>query len=116
MQTTIRAEVIGDENLRRTISLSNQACQECINTGMNAKTFNKSRLHHLTYHAIRKSHLELNSSLVTAVRGHASDMLKRLKLKQKPTKKRDSSIRLNHNTFRLLQDSKMVSFIAFVAQ
>lgn len=109
MQIAIRTEVFGDNDLRRTIILSNQACQECIDIGMKSKTFNKTRLHQLTYHAIRKAHPELNSSLVTAVRDQASDMLKRLKLKKKPTKKQHSSIRLNHNTFRFLPDSKMVS-------
>jgi len=109
MKVAIRAEVIGDDDLRNTIRLSNQACQECIGIGMREKTFNKTRLHHLTYSVIRKTHPELNSSLVTAVRDQASDMLKRLKLKRKPTKKQESSIRLNHNTFRLLPDSKIVS-------
>jgi IS605 OrfB family transposase len=109
MNVAIRAEVIGDDDLRNTIKLSNQACQECIDAGMKANTFNKTRLHQLTYRTIRKTHPELNSSLVTAVRDQASDMLKRLKLKIKPTKKQDSSIRLNHNTFRLLPDSKIVS-------
>jgi IS605 OrfB family transposase len=109
MNVAIRAEVIGDDDLRNTIKLSNQACQECIDAGMKANTFNKTRLHQLTYRTIRQAHPELNSSLVTAVRDQASDMLKRLKLKIKPTKKQDSSIRLNHNTFRLLPDSKIVS-------
>jgi len=109
MKVAIRAEVIGDDDLRNTIRLSNQACQECIDLGMQHKTFNKTRLHRLTYSVIRKTHPELNSSLVTAVRDQASDMLKRLKLKRKPTKKQDSSIRLNHNTFRLLPDSKIVN-------
>ena len=109
MNVAIRAEVIGDDDLRNTIKLSNQACQECIDAGMKANTFNKTRLHQLTYRLIRQAHPELNSSLVTAVRDQASDMLKRLKLKIKPTKKQDSSIRLNHNTFRLLPDSKIVS-------
>lgn len=105
----IKAEIIGDDNLINTILLSNQACQECINIGMTNKTFNKTRLHQLTYKQIRKAHPELNSSLVTAVRDQASDMLKRLKFKIKPTKKSDSSIRLNHNTFRILPESKLVS-------
>jgi len=109
MNVAIRAEVIGDDDLIRTIKLSNRACQECIEIGMREHTFNKTRLHQLTYQMIRKSHPELNSSLVTAVRDQASDMLKRLKLKKKPTKKNDSSIRLNHNTFRLLTDSKIIS-------
>lgn len=109
MNVAIRAEVIGDDDLRNTIKLSNQACQECINIGMTNKTFNKARLHQLTYKQIRKTHPELNSSLVTAVRDQASDMLKRLKLKIKPIKKQDSSIRLNHNTFRILPESKLVS-------
>jgi len=109
MQIAIKAEVIGDDDLRNTIRLSNQVCQECIEAGMEAKTFNKTRLHQLTYRMIRTAHPELNSSFVTAVRDQASDMLKRLKLEIKPTKKQTSSIRLNHNTFRLLQDSKLVS-------
>lgn len=109
MKLAIRAEVIGDNILKKTISLSNQACQECINIGMKEKTFNKTRLHHLTYHNIRKKHPELNSSLVTSVRDQASDMLKRLKLEKKPTKKQYSSVRLNHNTFKILPDSKIIS-------
>ena len=109
MLIAVRAEVIGNDDLERTISLSNQACQECIDIGMKANTFNKTRLHHLTYTVIRKAHPELNSSLVTAVRDQASDMLKRLKLKKKPTKKQHSSVRLNHNTFKFFPDSKIVS-------
>ena len=109
MDIAIRAEVISDQDLISTIRLSNQACQECINIGLQHKTFNKTRLHQLTYRKIRQEHPELNSSLVTAVRDQASDMLKRLKLKKKPNKKQDSSIRLNHNTFRLFPESKMVS-------
>jgi IS605 OrfB family transposase len=109
MGVAIRAEIIGDQDLIDTIRLSNQACQECIDIGMQNKTFNKTRLHQLTYKQIRITHPELNSSLVTAVRDQASDMLKRLKLKIKPTKKIDSSIRLNHNTFRILPESKLVS-------
>ncbi len=109
MQVAIRAEIIGDADLISTIKLSNQACQDTIEAGMINKTFNKSRLHQLTYKDIRASYPDLNSSLVTAVRDQASDMLKRLKLKNKPAKKQDSSIRLNHNTFRLLPDSKLVS-------
>jgi putative transposase len=109
MDIAIRAEVIGDDDLRNTIKLSNQACQECIDIGMKENTFNKTRLHQLTYQVIRRAHPELNSSLVTAVRDQASDMLKRLQLEIKPTKKQTSSVRLNHNTFKLLIDSKMVS-------
>jgi IS605 OrfB family transposase len=109
MNVAIRAEVIGDDDLINTIRLSNQACQECINIGMKEHTFNKARLHQLTYKVTRKAHPELNSSLVTAVRDQASDMLKRLKFKTKPFKKQTSSVRLNHNTFKLLPDSKIVS-------
>jgi len=64
MNIAIKAEIIGDDDLRNTIRLSNQACQECIDIGMKEHTFNKTRLHQLTYRVIRKSHPELNSSLV----------------------------------------------------
>ena len=109
MRVAIHGEVIWDNDLKQTITLANQACQECIDIGMKNKTFNKTRLHHLTYHYIRKKHPELNSSIVTAVRDQASDMLKRLKLKKKPTKKQHSSIRLNHNTFKFFPNSKIAS-------
>ena len=99
MLIAVRAEVIGNDDLERTISLSNQACQECIDIGMKANTFNKTRLHHLTYTVIRKAHPELNSSLVTAVRDQASDMLKRLKLKKKPTKKIVDKYKGEHSAF-----------------
>jgi len=109
MRIAIKTEVFGNDDLKNTIALSNQACQECIDIGMKAKTFNKTRMHQLTYHVIRKAHPELNSSLVTAVRDQASDMLKRLKLEKKPAKKQQSSIRLNHNTFKFFPDSRIAS-------
>lgn len=109
MQLAIKAEIIGDNNLIDTIRLSNLACQECINIGMKEKTFNKTKLHQLTYKVIRAAHPELNSSLVTAVRDQASDMLKRLKLKIRPNKKQESSVRLNHNTFKVFPESNIIS-------
>lgn len=109
MQVTIRTEVIGDQALVDTIRLANQACQECINEGMQNKTWNKTKLHNLTYKNIRAKYPLLNSSLVTAVRDQASDMLKRLKLKKKPLKNLNGGIRLNHNTLSVYADSKIVS-------
>ena len=46
---------------------------------------------------------------MTAVRDQASTMLKRLKLKKKPVKKLESSVVLNHNTFKIFVESKQVS-------
>ncbi len=109
MEVTISTQIAGDDILRDTILLANKACQDCIDAGLENKTFNKSRLHQLTYRRIRQSYPKLNSSLVTAVRDQASDMLKRLKLKKRPIKRNESSVRLNHNTFKLFTDSKQVS-------
>lgn len=109
MEVTISTQVLGDEILRDTILLANRACQDCIDAGLENETFNKTRLHQLTYRKVRQSYPKLNSSLVTAVRDQASDMLKRLKVRKRPIKRYGSSIRLNHNTFKLFIDSKRVS-------
>jgi putative transposase len=109
MQVTITARVEADEALKETIIYANRACQDIIDIGIKEKVYNKTRLHHLTYKIIRARYPTLNSSLVTAMRDQASDMLKRLKLKKRPMKKQTSSVRLNHNTFKLFAESKTVS-------
>ena len=100
MQVTIRAIIDADDALIETVRTANQACQHCLDVGFKHKVFNKTRLHHLTYKNLRALYPKLNSSLVTAVRDQASDMLKRQKLKRHSTKRSLSSVRLNHNTFR----------------
>lgn len=109
MQITVRTRIFGDNTLKDTIVMANKACQECIDIGIENRTFNKTRLHHLTYRSIRKRFPQLNSSIVTAARDQASDMLKRLKLKKRPIKKHEGAIRLNHNTFKFFADSRQVS-------
>lgn len=108
MQVTIKAECFGDDSLKETILLANKACQEIIDIGLTNETFNKTRLHNLTYKVIRAKYPTLNSSLVTAVRDQASNMLKRLKLEKRPVKSQVSSVTLNHNTFKLFAVSKQV--------
>lgn len=109
MQLAIKTEIRGDKALINTIQLANVVCQECIDIGLKNKTWNKTTLHHLTYQHVRQKYPLLNSSLVTAVRDQASNMLKHLKLKRKPNKKIYSGIRLNHNTLKVYTDSKIVS-------
>jgi len=109
MQLAVKTEILGDQALIATIRLANVACQECINIGLQNKTWNKTKLHHLTYQNIRQKYPMLNSSLVTAIRDQASNMLKHLKLKRKPTKKLYSGIRLNHNTLKVYTGSGNVS-------
>lgn len=75
--------------------------QIAVKTGVKNKTWNKTKLHYLTYRNIRNKYPMLNSSLVTAIRDQASDMIKHLGLKKKPIKRDYSGIRLNHNTLKV---------------
>lgn len=109
MQVAIKAECLGDDNLKDTILLANKACQKCIDIGFEKQVFNKSKLHNMSYRQVRKEFPMLNSSIVTAIRDQASDMLKRLKNKKYPIKKDYSGVRLNHNTFKFYSESKTVS-------
>lgn len=109
MQLSARLVVDGDKALHDTIIIANSACQRCIDIGYKSQTYNKTRLHQQSYKKVRAEYPKLNSSLVTAMRDQASDMLKRLKLEKRPRKKPLSSIRLNHNTFKFFPESRHVS-------
>jgi putative transposase len=108
MQVAITSRINGDQDLRDTIMVANQACQKCIDIGFEKQTFNKSKLHNLSYKKVRKEFPMLNSSIVTAIRDQASEMLKRLKNEKRPVKKDYSGVRLNHNTFKFYSESKTI--------
>lgn len=109
MQRTINLVLPLDDRIVETIRLYNVSCNLSLNAGFKRKTFNKTKIHRVTYRKIRKLYPKLNSSYVCASRDCASDMLKREKLKRLPVKNELSSIRLNHNTFTPFLKSGSIS-------
>lgn len=98
MDRTVKLKVEADPRLTDTIEAYNEACNFVLEKAFKAKTFNKTKVHHLTYKQVRKKHPTLQSSLVCAARDQASDMLKREKMKRLPKKKQGSGIRYNART------------------
>ena len=108
MFRTIKVKLLGNPTpLVATAKAFNEACQSVLNYGYKARTYNKSKLNKATYHQIR-SVSNLPSALVQTARDEASGMLKRLKFKVKP-KKRKLSIRYDKRTFKFYPDSGYVS-------
>jgi IS605 OrfB family transposase len=98
MERVIKFTIPYDKDIVETIREYNKACNFCLEVGFKNKTFNKNKLHKLTYKKVRKN-FKLQSSLVCCARDQASDMLKREKLKKLPIKKEYSTIRYNLRTF-----------------
>ncbi|MBS3062164.1 MAG: transposase [Candidatus Diapherotrites archaeon] len=88
-----------DKRLVDTIYTYNSACNFVLQTAFNAKTYNKTRVHHLTYKKVREMFPALKSNLVCAARNQACAMLKRQKLKCLPIVKKAGSIRYVTFTF-----------------
>ncbi len=110
MQRTIQCPLPADPDLLETIRLYNQAVQRVIDIGWAKKTYNKNRLHELSYRALRETHPTLQSSLVQCARDMASDMLKREKFKhKKPLKRPLGGVRYNQRTFTPFLESGKIS-------
>lgn len=122
MQIAIQSHIVNpDDALHDTLRIANRACQETIDLGLKHETWAKAELHKVSYARVREKYPTLNSSLVTAVRDQAADMLKRWRtrrvnprkqksiLKTGPEKRPTSGIRLNHNTVKVFFDSSTVS-------
>lgn len=99
MQRTIKLTLPSNDSLEKTIKLYNVVCNEVLKIAFQAKTYSKSKVHHLTYYGIRQKHPELQASMVQCLRDQACDMLRREELKRLPTKKPHSSIRYNQRMF-----------------
>ena len=84
----------------KTIELYNIVCSQVLRVSFEAKTYNKNKVHRLTYRGIREKYPMLQSSMVQCHRDQACDMLRREKLKGLPKKKPFSSIRYNQRTFK----------------
>jgi IS605 OrfB family transposase len=109
MNRTVKLRLGYDERLVGTIKCYNEACNYILKKAFKAKTFNKLKVHHLTYKKIRKKFPRLQSSLVCAARDQACDMLRRERLKRLPTKKPCSGIRYNARTFTPKLEKGVVS-------
>ena len=115
MDRTIKLRLESDERLADTVKSYNEACNFVLKKGFKAKTFNKLKVHHMTYKAVRKKFPHLQSSLVCAARDQACDMLKRenqgkkKKWKRLPLKKQSSGIRYNARTFTPMLKKNIVT-------
>jgi IS605 OrfB family transposase len=99
MQRTITLHLDRIDSLVKTIEQTNLATNDILKTGFKNKVFNKLKLHHLTYYPIRKRYPKIPSSIITTARDNASEMLKRVKLRVLPIKRKWSAIRYNQRTF-----------------
>jgi len=99
MQRTITLFLEPNDYLVETIETVNDATNDILVVGFEAKVVNKFKLHHLTYYPIRERYPGIPASLVTTARDNASEMLKREKLQRLPRKRRWTAIRYNQRTF-----------------
>lgn len=110
MFRTIQIPLPYEQELIDTIKLYNRVVQEIINIGWKYRTYNKNKLHKLTYFEIRAKYSSLQSSLIQCAKDQASDILKREKFKHsKPIKRELSGIRYNKRTFTIFFSSKRIS-------
>ena len=110
MIRTIQILIPFDQAIIDTIKMYNQTTQYVINYGWEERTYNKNKLHNLTYNKVRRMYPQLQSSLVQCARDMASDMLKREKFQhRKPIKKTYSAIRYNQRTFSPFLKSNYLS-------
>ncbi len=100
MQRTIKLSLPRNDFLVKTIELYNRVCNEVLRVGFGARTYNKNKVHRLTYYGVRQKYPMLQSSMIQCLRDQACDMLKHVKLKSLPKKKRYSAIRYNQRTFK----------------
>ncbi|MGB2580907.1 MAG: hypothetical protein WBD03_00350, partial [Thermoplasmata archaeon] len=99
MQRTITLHIEPDDRLVRTVEMTNLATNDILKAGFENKVVNRLKLHHLTYSPIREEYPTIPASIVTTARDNASEMLKLVKLKRLPFKRRWSAIRYNQRTF-----------------
>ncbi len=110
MQRTIQCPLPADSDLLETIRVYNEAVQRVIDIGWAKKTYDKNRLHELSYRDLREKYPKLQSSLIQCARDMASDMLKREKFKHKrPLKRLFSGVRYNQRTFTPFLESGKIS-------
>ena len=110
MRRTIQCPLPADSEILETIRIYNKAVQRVIDIGWAIKTYNKNKLHELSYQDIRATYPKLQSSLIQCARDMASDMLKREKFKhKKPLKRPLSGVRYNQRTFTPFLDSEKIS-------
>lgn len=115
MFRTVKVKILGNPTpLVATAKAFNEACRKVLDYGYKARTYNKSKLNKATYHEIRSASA-LPSALVQTARDEASEMLKRVKFKVKPKKKR-LSIRYDRRTFKFYADSGYVSLTTVIGR
>ena len=110
MIRTVQCPLPPSQDLIDTIRIYNEVVQYILDIGWEERTYNKNKLHHLTYYDIRDRYPNLQSSLIQCARDMACAMLKREKFKHnKPIKKEFSGILYNQRTFTPFLESKEIS-------
>ena len=101
MQRTIKLLLQKNDSLLNTLRINTQIYQEIADAGFTKKTFNKSKLHQVTYKKIRKKYPDFPSALLQTVRDVASEALKRTNLKKVIRPRNFSALRYDKRTIRI---------------
>lgn len=101
MIRTIQLRLPKNDSLLKTLRINAQIYQQIVNAGYQNKTFNKNKLHRLTYKKIRKKYSNFPSALIQSVRDVASEALKQTKLKKKIKSRPNSALRCDKRTIRI---------------
>jgi len=101
MQRTIKIKLQINKALLQTIDLGNEIFKEILKIGYSKKTYNKNKLHALTYKKMRKKYPCFPSALLQTVRDVASDTLKATKLQKQIKAKKRSSLRMDKRNLRI---------------
>jgi len=110
MIRTIQCPLPYSQDLIETIQIYNRVVQYILDSGWEQGTWNKNKLHHLTYYDLRDKYPNLQSSLIQCARDMACAILKREKFKhKKPIKKELSGIVYNQRTFTPFLERKKMS-------
>jgi IS605 OrfB family transposase len=110
MKRTIKIKITCNKELAlETMSNAGEIFNIHAEDAFENKTWNKTKMHNLTYRKVRGLYPNMQSSVVQGIRDQASEALKGLKLKRLPRKKKYSAVRYNNRTFSILRDGS-VSF------
>jgi IS605 OrfB family transposase len=109
MQRTIKIKLGKDESLLETIRLGSEIYAYIVKVGLKNKTYNKNKIHNLTYAKLRKKYPQIPSGLLQTMRDVACEALKRTKLKKKIRVGEYSSLRLDKRNLRVNLEHKLIS-------
>lgn len=96
-----------EDSLLQTATAFNKACQIVLDHGSEQRTYNKNKLNRDTYNIVRNAVPNLPSALVQTARDQASEILKRVGLRE--IEKKRLSVRYDRRTFKFYPESNRAS-------